>query len=136
MGIVFSTSESIENALKEDDKIAALRAIGKPPLIAVLKAIYDEKIEWLLPDCAPPWKKNGLKQISGALAQNTRKIRMFIKGAGYDNIKQSKREMLFIEFLESIDDNDAELMVHALTDRQLPGLTKEMVEEAFPGIFA
>lgn len=135
MAIVFSISEKLKRALSAEDKIEGLKAEGTPQFIAVMKAIYDPNIEWLLPDSAPPWKKNNLKEISGALAGNVRKIRMFIKGAGYDNMKQARREMLFIEFIEGIDDNDAEMLVTGMINRKLDGLTKEMVEEAFPGIF-
>jgi hypothetical protein len=51
----------------------------------------------------------------------------------YPQMRPIKRETLFIEFLESLDPDDAELII-GMKDKKLPfrGLTKKTVCEAFP----
>jgi hypothetical protein len=47
-----------------------------------------------------------------------------------------KREMLFIQFIEGIDKDDAVLIV-AMKDKKLPfkGITADIVKKAFPDLF-
>jgi len=51
------------------------------------------------------------------------------------NLTQAKRESLYIGMLESIDPDDAKVLL-AMRTRKLPykGLTQKLVAEAFPGI--
>lgn len=137
--VIRSISDIVtEAASKEtvEEQAEILRRNTHDSLALVLKSIYDEKIIWLLPNCAPPYKPNHRLNIQGAFYREApRKIKIFIQGAGYDHLNKVKREYLFIDFLENIDASDAELMIHALTDRSFPGLSKEAIELAFPTIF-
>jgi len=60
---------------------------------------------------------------------------MFIEGAN-PNMKQVKREQLFIDILQAVDPEDADLLV-AMKDKTSPykGLTKDVVYAAFPELF-
>jgi hypothetical protein len=52
-------------------------------------------------------------------------------------LKPLRREALFIEFLESIDPEDADL-INTIKDKKLPypKLTRELILKTFPGIYA
>lgn len=132
-----SISEIVNKTLEfksKKEKVEWLRKNDSEPLRTVLKFLYDPRIEFLIPDTPPPWKKNDYVGVEGMLYKEARRLRIFAKGGGYDNLNQVKRENLFISLLEDIDNNDAELLCKVIAKKPLKGLTKETLIEAFPGI--
>ena len=117
------------------EKVEWLRKNDSQPLKTVLRLMYDDRVEFLVPDTAPPWKKNSYVGVEGMLYKEARRLRIFVKGGGYDDLNQLKRESLFISLLEDIDNNDAELLCKMIAKEPVKGLTKATVEEAFPRIF-
>jgi hypothetical protein len=129
-------SEIINTACKfkkAQEKIDYLKSNESIPLRTILKFTYDtDRIQFLIPNVPPPWKKNGYKDVEGMLYKETRRLGIFVKGGGYDDMNQVKREHLFISLLEDIDDNDAELLCKMIQQKPLKGLPKEVVAQAFP----
>ena len=124
----FSTADEKVEWLKENDSM---------PLKMVLQATYDkERVEWLLPNTAPPWKKNEFEdQAKQLLYTEARRLKIFIKGGGYDNMNQSKREALFIQLLQDIDNDDADMLAnYSIQQKPFKGLQKKTVNKAFPGL--
>ena len=115
------------------DKIALLQQARKTPhLFAFLKYVFKDSIMWDLPEGAPPYKKQPKESdLQHMFYSEFRRLKIFMKGE-YPQMKPVKRETLFIEFLESLDPDDAELVI-AMKDKKLPfkGLTKKTVCEAF-----
>jgi hypothetical protein len=135
--MLLSLSEILNKACElktNEEKITWLRENDSIPLRTVLKYMYDPSVEFLIPNTPPPWKKNSYVGVEGMLFKETRRLRIFVKGGGYDNLNQVKRENLFISLLEDIDNNDAELLCKMITQKPLKGLTYETVVEAFPGL--
>lgn len=117
------------------EKVEWLRTNASIPLQTILKYTYDkDNVKFLIPQTPPPWKKNGYIGVEGMLYKETRRLRIFIKGGGYDNLNQVKRENLFISLLEDVDDNDAELLVKMIKQKPFKGLPIGVVNEAFPGL--
>ena len=58
---------------------------------------------------------------------------MFVEGKDYDNIKPIKREMLFIEFIESLDPDDAKLIL-SIKNKKMPwkNISRHVAKKAFP----
>ena len=122
---------------KTEDKVAWLQKHDSMPLRMILQATYDkERVEWLVPDTAPPWKKNEFEdQAKNLLYTEARRLKIFIKGGGYDDLKQAKREQLFISLLEDIDNDDADLLAHnSIAQKPFKGLQKKTINKAFPGL--
>lgn len=119
----------------KDEKIAWLRKYDSVPLRTVLRLMYDERVEFLVPNTPPPWKKNDYVGVEGMLYKEARRLRIFVKGGGYDGLNQVKRENLFISLLEDIDNKDAELLCQMIAQKPIKGLTKKTLEEAFPDLF-
>lgn len=136
--MLLSLSEVVNKATKlktKAEKVEWLRKNESQPLKTVLKYMYDsDNIEFLIPSTPPPWKKNGYTGVEGMLHKEARRLRIFIKGGGYDNLNQVKRENLFISLLEDVDDNDAELLCKMIAQKPIKGLPKATVIEAFPDI--
>ena len=123
-GKLKSTAEKVANLQKHDS--FALRT--------VVQATYDPSIEFLIPNTPPPWNKNEYEDEAKAmLMSDSRRLRIFVKGGGYDNIKQIKRESLFISFLEDIDNDDAELLAnYMICKKPFKGISLKVINEAFP----
>ena len=83
-----------------------------------------------------PYKENDLVDQESVLYSESRRLYLFTEG-GNPNLKQTRREYLFIQLLESIDKEDAKLMI-AVKDKKLPykGINVDIVNKAFPGLIA
>jgi hypothetical protein len=136
MGTRIGVAEFLENVSKlkkKEDKIAALQSNDSYILRTILQGAFDPRIKWALPEGTPPYKVNDLVDQENVLIKDVRKLVYFVEG-GSPNIKQLKRETLFIEFLESLAPADAK-MILSMKDKKLPwkGITPQLVNEAFPG---
>jgi hypothetical protein len=138
MAVKISISEILAKAAeftKKQDKIDWLRQNDNPALRIILKYTYDNSVKFLIPDTAPPWKKNEFEdEAKSLLYREARRLKIFIEGGGYDHINQMKREQLFISLLEDVDNDDAETLVHMISKKSFKGITKKAVLEAFPDL--
>lgn len=139
MAIKISIADVINGAAKlksKNEKIEWLKKHDAVPLRTVLRLIYDESVEFLVPDTPPPWKKNSLPDTDTMLYREARRLRIFVKGGGYDDLAQVKRESLFISLLEDIKNEDADLLANnMISHTPVKGLTRKTLEEAFPDLF-
>ena len=121
-------------ATSNQKKIEILRANDSLVLKTILVGTFDDRVIWDLPPGTPPYTPTDPKSIPSSLSKNLPNLQYFVaKGPGKDMLKL-KREMKFIHLLESIDQNDA-LVVLAMIAKQPPvGLTKPLVQEAFPNL--
>lgn len=137
--MLLSISEIVTKAGKlatDEEKIAFLSSYANNiPVTTIFKYAYDPRVEFLIPDTPPPWKRNSYVGVEGMLYKETRRLKIFIKGGGYDNLNQVKRENLFISLLEDVDNNDADLLVKMITKKPFPGLSEEVVKASFPQLF-
>lgn len=115
-------------------KIEALKANDTLPLRIILQGAFDPSVEWLLPPGEPPYKENEHVDQEHILISRCARLRYFIKGF-HDNLKEQKREAMFIEMLETVDKEDAKLLC-AIKEKKLPfpGISMEIVQEALPGL--
>lgn len=130
-------AEILKRASNIEDEVGRinwLRQNFNPTLQMVLRYAYDPKIVWQLPEGAPPYKPNELVDQHHRLYTEARKLYLFIEG-GNPNLKPLRREQLFIELLEVVDPEDAKLLL-AVKEKTIPypGITKELINKAFPGI--
>ena len=125
----------VNNAKDKPAKIAVLKKHDSVPLRQVLKGAFDPNIIWDLPEGTPPFNRNdapaGTEHTT--LHQEARKLWHFVKGAD-ENLKKAKKEMMFIQLLEGLQEDDADLMI-AVKEKSLnkryKGLTDAVVKEAF-----
>lgn len=117
-----------------NDKVSLLQQHASDPILIILKYAFDPNIKFILPEGSPPYKPCEFLDQEGRLYSELRRLYLFIEG-GNPNLTKVKREFLFIQLIESIDKNDAELLC-AVKDKKLPykGLTASVVKKAFPGL--
>lgn len=106
------------------------------PIKAIVDMVYNPKIEFLLPETDPPFKPLTKEQdAQNVLQHEVRKMIYFINTNQGKNLRPFKREQIFIEMLESLDPDDAKLVL-SVKNKKMPykGITKDVVAQAFPGI--
>lgn len=118
----------------DEERIAFLRQHNTVPLRTILQYAYDPNIKWLLPEGDVPYKPNEDIDQEGMLYVEARRLYLFIEG-GNASLRQSRREMIFIQLLEALDKHDADLIVNA-KDKKIPykNITPALVRKAFPGL--
>jgi hypothetical protein len=128
--------DQVGKAKTKAEKQEILRRFSGPALKQVLGMTYNPNIKWLLPEGEPPYKplKSG-SDMEGRLESELRRLYLFVEGTSdtQRNLKQVRRESLFIDLLESIDPGDAKVLL-GMKEGKLPfkGLTKKLVAETFP----
>lgn len=128
--------EEVEKAKTKQEKINILQKNSSPALKAVLGYTFDPNVKWLLPEGDPPYTPLGANaDVEGRLVAEIDKFYLFVEGPtdAQRNLKQIKRENLFIQMLESIDHRDAKVLL-GMKNRKLPfkSITRKLVAEAFP----
>ncbi len=117
-------------------KIDLLRNADCPALKDILRINFDDTIVSLLPEGAPPYRRDdapdGLNYST--LNRKMNYFAYFFKGK-YTEMNQVKREKMFAEILEAVNQEDAEVFINA-KDKNLKykGLTKKLVMDAFPNL--
>lgn len=121
---------------KTQEKVDNLKANDTFALRVILQAVFDPTVKFLLPEGEPPYTPNTLVDQQHILHKEADKLRYFVDGF-YPTLNQSKREMMFVEFLERLDPEDAKLVL-SLKEKKLPfpGITIQHVKEALPGLIA
>lgn len=125
----------LKSAKTKNDRIEILKNNDCPALRGILRMNYDASLVLALPEGAPPFKPLNVPVGFGntTLKASSRGWYVFIKEAS-PTLKQTKRETLFINLLESLDSKEASILINA-KDRKLDlGLTKKVIDEIFPGL--
>jgi hypothetical protein len=119
-----------------DEKVRKLQELNTPVLQQILKVALDPTVKWKLPEGQPPYSPSPYDDTQAMLYQEARRMYLFLEG-GNDNLTPLRREQLFISFIESIDKEDAKLML-AAKDKKIPykGINVKLVNTAFPGLIS
>ena len=127
--------EKVSKVKTKKEKVTILQQYNHDALRMVIKASFDPKIEWQLPDGDVPYTRNDAPEGTehSSLSYESRKLYHFIKGAD-NQISQNKRETMFVQMLEGLHESEAAVLV-AAKDKKLhqmyKGLSKNVVVEAF-----
>ena len=134
--LISEVLQKVHSAKTKAQKVKILQDNNTNALRSVLIANFDESIHSLLPEGDVPYQKNDapLGTEHTVLEQEYRKLYLFFKGGS--TIKQSQRENLFIQMLEGLSVEEAELLI-LVKDKALNKkyrVTRACVENAFPAI--
>ena len=127
----------VNNAKDKPKKLEVLQKYDTNELRMFLKGAFDDKLEWLLPEGSPPYTPNeapvGTEHTR--LAHEYKGLYKYFKG-GDSSLKGMKREQLFVQLLEGLAEEEANLLVSACNKdiQSKYRVTKAAVAEAFPQI--
>jgi hypothetical protein len=125
--------EKVGKLKRTQEKIDELRVNDTFALRVILQAAYDSNVKFALPEGEPPYKPNELVDQQHILHKDARLIQYFVQGF-YPDLNQTKRESMFIEFLERLDPKDAKLLCQVKDKKPIKGITLQHVTEALPGL--
>jgi len=121
--------EKIEYLKEQGDKVPAVKD--------VIRGAFDERLEFVLPEGKPPYTPNKPESVPSSLRQLHRQFGNYVKGARSSSMRQYQIENQFIQMLESIHPDDAIIVLDMVAKKPpVKGLTKKIVEEAFPNLLS
>lgn len=132
--ITISLSEIVREAQKiqkKADKVAWLKKHDSKDLRTILYIMYNKNIKLNIPSSPPPYTPSTIDESHGMLYRETRKLVYFVVGGQGDGLKQNRREALFIQMLETVDKEDALLILDMIAQKPLKGLTHKTLTDAF-----
>ena len=121
----------------DEDKIKVLKTYENDALKTLLIWNYDESIISLLPTGEVPYQPNEspLGVDHSSLRRDYKNLYNFVKG-GNDSLSKIRRETIFIQILESLHPNEADVLV-LVKDKNLEDkydISFEVVKQAYPDI--
>ena len=123
---------------KADDVKETVQKFGKQysSFTDYLRCVFDDRIEFLLPEGKPPYRPAPPQAVPSTWHKKHMDLKYFVKIGVTDGMSQIKREMKFIEMLESVHPEDALILID-MVKKQTPSkkLTAEVAKEAFPKLF-
>ena len=128
-------ANKVNNAKDKPRKLKVLQDNDSVALRQVLRGAFDSKIEWAIPKGDVPYTVNEAPVGTDhtILSQEAKKLYMFVKG-GDNTIKQSQRELIFIQMLEGLCAEEAEFLITVVNQKvnnKYKGFTANLVKEAF-----
>ena len=129
--------QKVSSAKTKAEKVDLLQEYNNNGLRAVLIINFDESLKFLLPEGDVPFTANDAPAGTDhtRLDHEYRGLYRYFKG-GDSSIKSMKREQLFVQLLEGLYKDEAEMLVLAC-NKDLQSkyrVTKAVVSEAFPSI--
>jgi hypothetical protein len=128
----------VSNAKTKKEKVDLLRKYNTPALRQLLIWNFDESVISMLPEGDVPYTPNDAPVGTDhtRLEQEYRGLYRFVKG-GADKLPGLKRESMFVQLLEGLSGEEAELLCLVkdgnLNDKY-KRITKAVISEAFPTI--
>ena len=127
----------VSNAKTKKEKVTLLRKYNSTALRQMLIINFDESIISMMPEGDVPYTPNDapLETDHSRLEQEYRGLYRFFKGGA--KLPSIKRESMFVQLLEGLSAEEAELLVLAKDGRvneKYKRITKAVISEAFPQI--
>ena len=133
---VFEIFERYAKLKTRKEKIQYLKDNDIPAIRDVCRGIYDERLQFVVPQGKPPYRPNKPESVPSSLTKLHMDFGNFVKGRLSSRQKQFRIEKRFIQVLESIHAEDAEIVINMVQRKAPKGLTKKIVEEAFPTLLS
>jgi len=135
-----SLAEIVNSARKAEtveEKVAVLKRHDSQALRDVLILMCDKRWTFDLPDTPPPYEESVIHESHGLLYREARKFPYFVNEMpdGKD-LSRVRKEALFIQLLESIDAEDAKLVLRMIAKEPYPDLAPEVINQALGNIIA
>lgn len=131
--------DEVNKAPSKAERIRLLQQYNVRPLRTILAMAFDKNIELDLPDGAPPFKRDEREPVGLSSASLYTESRRLARTAKSDPLPKMRKEMLFVQILEGIHWQEADLVI-AAKDKQLEKLykniTREVVRKAFPNLLS
>ena len=131
---VYEVLEDVNKKRYKEDKIKILKDNESWALKDIIGGSMDSTIQFNLPTGSPPYEPAPEHSHPANLLREHKQFKYFVKGGPGDKMPAVKREGIFIGILEGVHPKDAQLVISMINKETPKGLTRPIVEEAFPGL--
>ena len=138
----YELHEMLDQLEKTEDRQKRIEGLRKfasqyTSLKDYLRCLLDDRITFNLPEGRPPYTPAHEKMYPSTWHKKHMDLKYFVNGALSQNMNTVKRETMWIQLLESISPEDS-LLIADVADKRSPyeWLTKDLVEEAIPGLIS
>ena len=131
---VYEVIDKVKSQKKKADKVQVLKDNESWALKDIIRGTFDSSVLWNLPAGSPPYTPATEQSHPSNLLRENKQFRYFVKGGPGDKLPAHKRENIFIGLIEGVHPKDAELVISMINKEKPKGLTRPVVEEAFPGL--
>ena len=129
--------QAVSSAKTKKHKIEILQEYRSPALVSLFVWNYDDSVKSAIPVGDVPYTPNDAPtpEAQSKLSSQYRTLYNYVRG-GNDSLRQVKRESLFIELLESLHPDEAELvcLVKDKTMNKKYRVTHNVIKEAYPDV--
>ena len=129
--------QKVSSAKTKAEKVDLLQEYNNNGLRAILIINFDESLKFLLPEGDVPFTPNDapVGTEHTRLDSEYKGLHRYFKG-GDNTLKGIRREQLFVQLLEGLTEDEANLLVSACNKdiQSKYRITKAVVSEAFPQI--
>ena len=132
--LIYEVLDKAGKARKKEQKVQILVDNESWALKDVLRGSYDSKVSWLLPGGDPPYTPSKPDSIPSNLFKKNTDFRYFVHGGEGTKLPAYKREAIFIGLIEAIHPEDAKIVISMINKEKFHGITRNIIEEAFPGL--
>lgn len=136
--LISEVLRKVNNAKTKAEKTELLQKYNSQTLRSLFIWNFDETVISMIPEGEVPFKPNPAPEGTDhvRLENEGRKLFYFVKG-GASNLKQSKREQIFLSMLEQLHPDEAEVLC-LVKDKKLQSkftrVSKPLIQETFPNI--
>lgn len=128
----------VNNAKTKAEKTELLLKYNSQTLRSLFIWNFDETVVSMLPEGDVPFTPNPAPEGTDhiRLENEGKKLFYFVKG-GADNIKQSKREQIFLGMIENLHPDEAEVLIlvkDKALQKKYTRISKALIQETFPQI--
>jgi hypothetical protein len=116
------------------EKVECLKQNESWALKDILRGTYDDAVQWLVPVGAPPYTPNKEESTPSNLIRQNTQFKYLVDSPDARNVLKAKRENIYIRLLESIHPLDAEIVINMVSKKSIKGISKSVVQEAYPGL--
>jgi hypothetical protein len=131
---VYEVLDEVSKKRNQADKVKVLRDNESWALKDIIRGSMDSTVKWNLPAGQPPYTPSGEHNHPANLIRENVKFKYFAKGGPGDKMIPVKRETIFLGLIEGIHPKDAALVIAMINKEKPDGLSRPIVEEAFPGL--
>ena len=134
---IYEIFDDFELAKNKKERMAVIEKNLSQTLVDVLQLTYHPDYQWWVTEMPENYKiptSNLPGLATTQLSTELRKLYLFRKGDGMgDKLNPKKRNELLIQFMESLEPREAEVIIGIFSkDQGVKGLDYKFVKEAFP----
>jgi len=126
--------EEVSKKKTKADKIKVLKENETWGLKDVIRGSMDTTLKFNLPAGTPPYTAAKEESHASSLQRENKQFKYLVAGGPGDKLPSFKRENIFLGILEGVHPKDAEVLISMINKETPKGLTRPIVNEAFPGL--